>query len=136
MKLLGGALEFIGGGALVLTPEPTMLTKAGGWVLLVHGADTLTSGARELWTGEAVKTVTQQAAEAVARGLGANEQNAERTGVIIDFAVPLAAASLTASARILEVRLAALRWRSTRPWAAIQSSNMLGEQKRSCERGR
>ena len=40
----GGALELIGSGALFLTPELTMLTKAGGVALGAHGTDALRGG--------------------------------------------------------------------------------------------
>lgn len=47
-----------------------MLTKAGGVVLGAHGSDTVVAGARQLWTGEPIKTLTQEGGEAVASRLG------------------------------------------------------------------
>jgi hypothetical protein len=102
--VIGGALELIGGGALLLAPEPTMLTKVGGVVLAAHGTDTFGTGVREVWTGEPTKTLTQQAGEAVAYKLGASAKTAERTGIILDVAVPVMVAAAVAAARIASVR--------------------------------
>src|ERR1043165_1661636 len=38
-KMVGGTLSIIGGGAMVMAPEPTMLTKVGGYGAAVAGAD-------------------------------------------------------------------------------------------------
>jgi hypothetical protein len=104
VKLLGGGLELVGAAALILTPEPTALTKVGGWGLGVHGSDTFATGLRQVWTGHSERTLTEQAATATARALGASEAEAERVGMIVDVAVPLFAASLAAAARIASVR--------------------------------
>jgi len=103
-KIIGGALELVGGGALLLMPEPTTLTKVGGVVLAAHGTDTFGTGIREVWTGEPTKTLTQQAGESVARGMGANEKQAERAGIVLDVAVPLAVAAVTTAVRVMSVR--------------------------------
>jgi hypothetical protein len=103
-KVLGGALELIGSAALFLAPDPTLLTKAGGGVLAVHGTDTTTAGLRQVWTGQTEKTFTQQGAEAAARGLGASPENAERAGVVVDVAVPFVVATATVAARVLAIR--------------------------------
>lgn len=103
-KIIGGALELIGGGALLLVPEPTTLTKVGGVVLAAHGTDTLGTGVREVWTGEPTKTLTQQAGEAIAREFGANDKQAERAGVVLDVAVPFAVAGVTMAVRVMSVR--------------------------------
>lgn len=103
-KLLGAAVELVGAGILLLTPEPTMLTKVGGTALGVHGTDTLVAGARQVWTGQAEKTLTEQAAAATARRLGASEEQAERAGEIVDVAVPFFAATVAVAARIAAVR--------------------------------
>jgi hypothetical protein len=103
-KVLGGALELAGAGALWLMPEPTMLTKAGGAVLGAHGCDTFIAGVRQVWTGASTKTLTQEGGEALAYSLGADRQGAERTGVIVDVAVPLVVAAMAVAIRIAAVR--------------------------------
>jgi hypothetical protein len=104
VKLLGASLELVGAAALILTPEPTALTKVGGWALGVHGSDTFATGLRQVWTGHSERTLTEQAAAATARALGASETEAERVGMIVDVAVPLFAATLAAAARIASIR--------------------------------
>jgi Bacterial CdiA-CT RNAse A domain len=103
-RLAGGLLELLAGAGLLLTPEPTMLTKAGGGVLVGHGSDTTIAGARQIWSGEPTKDLTQMAGEAAARTFGASDQNAERVGTGIDVAVPLVVVTSVAAARILAVR--------------------------------
>ncbi len=104
MELLCGALELAGASALLLTPEPTMLTKAGGGILMVHGSDTVSTGFRQLWSGEPEKTLTSQAATSLARDFGASASQAELVGQVVDTAVPLFAATLVAAERIAAVR--------------------------------
>jgi hypothetical protein len=104
VKLVGAALELAGATALILTPEPTALTKVGGWTLAVDGSDRFSTGLRQVWTGHPEKTVTEQAVARTARALGADEATAERAGEIADVAVPLFAATVAAAARIFAVR--------------------------------
>ncbi len=103
-KIVAGASELIVGSTFLLTPEPTLLTKAAGGVLLVHGTDTFASGIREAWSGESNKTLTQQAGEQIAYGVGATPKQAERTGIVLDVAVPLLGAAATTAARITSIR--------------------------------
>ena len=102
--LLFSAVQLVGGGALLLTPEPTMLTKVGGGVLVAHGLDSGQASARQLWSGEPTEDLTQQAGEALARELGASDQTAYYTGVGIDIAVPLTVSLGLGAERILAVR--------------------------------
>ncbi|MDR1967945.1 MAG: hypothetical protein LBQ32_04515, partial [Burkholderiaceae bacterium] len=51
LTVVGGAIELVGSAGLLLTPEPTMVTKAGGVVLAAHGSDTLSTGIQQVWTG-------------------------------------------------------------------------------------
>ncbi|HEX3435658.1 MAG TPA: RNase A-like domain-containing protein [Pseudacidobacterium sp.] len=113
VELLGGALELAFGVALVGAPEPTMLTKVGGGVLLVHGTDTFKTGFDQMWTGQPQKTLTAQAATAVAHDLGANPNQAELAGTIVDTAVPLFAATVVAAERIIAVRAGRIVLRET-----------------------
>jgi hypothetical protein len=46
LQVLGGALETAGGVGLLLVPEPTFLTKAGGTILIGHSADAIVAAAR------------------------------------------------------------------------------------------
>ena len=73
VKAVGGALEMVAGGALLVTPEPTMATKAAGVVVAVHGADVASSGLKQVWTGEEESSLTSQGLQAA----GMSKQNAE-----------------------------------------------------------
>lgn len=103
-KLIGAALEMVGAGALLLTPEPTMATKAGGAALGLHGIDTLQSGARQVWTGRQTSSLTQEGATTLARTLGAPDSTAQTIGVAVDIAVPIAVSLGVGAARIMAIR--------------------------------
>jgi hypothetical protein len=103
-RVVGGALEMVTGSALLLTPEPTMVTKVGGVLLAAHGIDDSSTGLRQLWTGESEKSLTQRAGEGVAYTLGANQAQAERTGIVLDVAVPLVVAGVVGAARVMSIR--------------------------------
>jgi len=102
---LFGALEVLGGGAMLLAPDPTLLTKVGGGVLGAHGIDTVQAGARQAWTGHQTKTLTNDSSAALAEFLGADEATAKRIGDGVDLAVPLVVATGLAAARIATVRV-------------------------------
>lgn len=104
VNVVFGVFELIGAGALLLTPEPTMATKAGGAALGVHGADTFQSGLRQAWTGRTEQSYTHKSAAALAIALGADEVTAHKIGTGIDVAVPLVVTAGVGAARILAIR--------------------------------
>lgn len=104
VKIVGGAVELMGAAALLAVPDPTLLTKAGGVVLGVHGSDTASTGLRQVWSGRDERTVTEQATAAAAKLLGANERQARRIGAAVDVAVPLIVASIAGATRIASIR--------------------------------
>lgn len=104
VKVVGGAVELMGAASLLLVPEPTLLTKAGGIVLGAHGSDTMSTGLRQAWTGRDERTVTEQATAAAAKLLGANDTQARRIGVAVDIAVPMIVATVAGAARIASIR--------------------------------
>lgn len=101
--VVGGALELIGAGALLLTPEPTMVTKVAGGALGVHGLDTTAAGIRQVISGKPVTTLTADAAKAAAESLGVDERHAAMIGAGVDIAIPLIVGGIGA-ARVLAVR--------------------------------
>jgi hypothetical protein len=103
VKLLFGAIELVGAAALLLVPEPTMVTKAGGIVLGAHGTDTASAGIRQLWSGREQTTLTAQAAAAAARSMGVDPDSAVTVGTAVDIAVPLIA-GFAGAARLAAVR--------------------------------
>jgi len=103
LQLVGGGLEMVAGGALLLAPEPTTLTKIGGGTLVLHGADTVAAGWRTLTSGEAQETYTFQGAVAVAEWAGAPQDDARWVGAGVDIGVglgPAVAARFTQRAAI------------------------------------
>jgi hypothetical protein len=99
LQTVGGLLEVAGGVGLLVVPEPTMATKAGGAILIVHGVDTLVAGARSLWYGEPAHTLTQQLASSGARELGASETTAGVVGVGVDLVAGLGPSAVVAISR-------------------------------------
>lgn len=90
LEIIGGGLETTGGVLLILTPEPTMLTKVGGSMLTVHGADFTQAAIRQLFSGRRVEDFTEQGAAWAARRAGMSDGNAHRVGVILDVTVGIA----------------------------------------------
>jgi hypothetical protein len=104
LKVVGGSLEMVGAAALLLAPEPTMATKVGGAVLSVHGSDTMSTGFWEIWTGRPRRTLTDHAATALARRLGASPDTAAGIGAKVDMAVPIVVSIGLGAVRIAAVR--------------------------------
>ena len=107
VTLAGGAIELVGAAALLLTPEPTMVTKVAGGVLGVHGADTASSGIMQIVSGRTRTTLTSEAARAAAETLGATPETAATVGMAIDIAVPLIA-GFAGAARVVAIRRGAI----------------------------
>ena len=105
--VVGGALEITGGAVLLLTPEPTMITKLAGGTLTVHGADTTATGIMQVISGRTHTTLTSQAVTAAAEVLGADPQTAANVGFAVDIAVPLIA-GFAGAARAIAIRRGAV----------------------------
>lgn len=103
LTAVGGALELVGAGVLLLVPEPTALTKIAGVTLGAHGADTTSTGLVQIWTGRTQITMTSQAAAAAARAVGVSPEGAATVGFAVDIAVPLIA-GFAGAARALAIR--------------------------------
>jgi hypothetical protein len=102
-KLVGGALELVGAGGLLLAPEPTALTKVAGAALGAHGVDTSQSALRQIVTGRDTSTLTSDGAKALSEVLGADRRTAEMIGVGADVAIPLIAGGIGAW-RVIAIR--------------------------------
>lgn len=103
-KIVFGAMEELGAGALLLAPEPTAITKVGGIALGAHGVDTLQSGGRQLWTGRDTRTLTSESTAALAQLLGVSEASARQIGEGADAVIPLALTFGLGAARLAAVR--------------------------------
>jgi len=104
LGVIGGTLEIVGAGALLLAPEPTMVTKAGGVVLGAHGIDTVSTNFWQMWTGKKQRTLTDQSAAALARALGADPATADKIGTGVDIAVPIVVTLGVGAARVAAIR--------------------------------
>ena len=80
----GGAGEGVAAGGLLLTPEPTMLTKVAGTAMGANALDNVQAGLRTAWTGQAHQTLAAQAAGAGAQALGASPERAARVADVAD----------------------------------------------------
>lgn len=103
-KAVFGALEVLGGGVLLLVPEPTTVTKVGGSVLGLHGIDSFQAGSRQAWSGLDTDTLTSDGTTALAQLLGVDEETAERIGDGVDLFVPIAVAGALVAARVAAIR--------------------------------
>ena len=88
LQVAGGVGEMVIGGLGVAAPEPA--TTAAGTVLFVHGADTASTGIKQIVTGESKKTLTHQGVAAGAELLGVNPKTADRIGLGTDIGVSIA----------------------------------------------
>lgn len=91
VTLVAGALELIGGAALLLVPEPTTITKITGGSLGLHGLDTASTGIMQVVSGRTKTTLTSQAVEATANYLGSDQKLASQIGTAVNIGVPLIA---------------------------------------------
>ena len=103
-KILFGGIEALGAGALLLAPEPTMLSKVGGVALGAYSADLMQSGVHQLWTGRSTRTFTSEGTAALAAALGADQGTAERIGDDVDLAVPAVLSLGIGAVRVAAVR--------------------------------
>lgn len=105
--LAGGAVELIGAAALLLTPEPTMVTKVAGGTLGAHGLDTASAAIVQIVSGRTRTTMTSQAATAAAQALGVKPGAAATVGMVVDIAVPMVA-GFAGLARAISIRRGAI----------------------------
>jgi RHS repeat-associated protein len=75
-RAAGGVVQVTVGSAAVAAPEPTMLSKVGGGVLIAHGVDDIQAGIRQATTGVATETLTGVAIRKTAEKAGADPQTA------------------------------------------------------------
>lgn len=102
-SVLTGAAELVGAAALLLTPEPTMITKLAGGTLALHGSDEISTGIVQITSGTTRSTLTAQGASAAAKAMGSSESTASKVGTVVDIVVPIAA-GFVGAARALAIR--------------------------------
>lgn len=94
LQAVGGAGEMVLGAAGLAAP--TGVTQVAGGIAVVHGADNVGTGLRQVWTGNYENTLTHQAAAGTARALGASEGLADNIGMATDLGVGIAAPATAA----------------------------------------
>lgn len=104
LQIIGGGAEMVGGALLLLVPEPTLLTKVAGSALALHGTDVTQAAIRQLFSGKPVEDYTHMGGSWAAREVGASPKTAQRVGVILDVAVPVAATAGLAVGKVLAIR--------------------------------
>ncbi|MFV0482847.1 MAG: RHS repeat-associated core domain-containing protein [Bacteroidales bacterium] len=85
LQAVGSVFELVGAAALIVTPEPTMMTKVGGVALAVNGADNFQAGVMQLWTGETQETLLHKGVSTGAKALGADEGTAETIATTVEI---------------------------------------------------
>ena len=97
LKVVGGVFEVVAGGALIATGVATsevgvgIVIGAGGVLVAGHGIDTIVSGARTVWNGAPVDTLTSQGLQAA----GMSRSTANLVDAGIGVAGTLGAGALT-----------------------------------------
>ncbi len=99
LRIIGCGVEGVGAGALYAAPEPTMLTKVGGTLLLAHAADQCTTGGRQLWTGRDERSLLDRGIGGLAERLGASPQAARTAGTVAEIMVPIGAGAIAGAVR-------------------------------------
>ncbi|MEO1364391.1 MAG: hypothetical protein AAFU86_11515 [Pseudomonadota bacterium] len=87
VQLVGGAGELIVAGGALLAPEPTGATKVLGYVVLLHGMDTVQSAVRTIVSGERVTTLTHETASGACEIAGGAPGTCETVGIVTDVSI-------------------------------------------------
>jgi len=113
LRMLGGAAQAVFGGAALLVPEPTMLTKVVGGIAVVNGADDFMTGWRQMISGRQERGAIETTVAITAEAAGMSRQNAEALGSGTSMALgfvsptgpmtsgPRAVAAVTRTERVL-----------------------------------
>jgi RHS repeat-associated protein len=80
LQAIGGLSETLLGGALVIAPEPTTLTKVGGALLAAHGIDNYHTGMQALINGRPSQTVTTGLVSGGLQSVGVPKEYADPLG--------------------------------------------------------
>lgn len=107
LKTVGGAAETLAGGAAILAPEPTALTKVVGVAAVAHGLDTLQSGFHQLVSGASTRTLTSDGLQLAAESMGADPEQAavgaELADAALGMGLSLGAGALSSTANAATV---------------------------------
>lgn len=87
LKAVGGAAETVVGGAAILAPEPTAITKVVGVAAVAHGLDTFQSGFHQFLSGTNQRTLTSEGLELAAVSMGVDPEHAAVGAELADAAL-------------------------------------------------
>jgi hypothetical protein len=97
LQFMGGSLEAGVGGVGGLATAETGVGLAAGGFLLLHGADTASSGWHTMWTGEASRTYTFRLGAGLASAAGADPKLANAVGSSTELIADIGSAGLSLS---------------------------------------
>lgn len=118
LQAVGGGVEMVVGGALILAPEPT-ITKVGGAALTLHGADQVSAGLKQLFTGKETETLTSQGLQKA----GLSKEQAEVVDMTISVAGTTAGAkTISAPSKAISTPLNEFSGNS-KPWTNNATPN-------------
>ena len=90
IQMAGGSIEAVGGGIGGILTAETGVGLAGGFALLLHGADNTYAGAKQMLTGKSQTTYTYTGTKYASQKLGASEETAEQIATTVDVGTSLA----------------------------------------------
>jgi len=85
LRAVGGGLQIVGGVAGGIASSWTGVGAVIGGIAVVHGADDLQVGVRQLWTGEETESFTYKGIKASAKLVGADENTANSIAAWTDI---------------------------------------------------
>jgi hypothetical protein len=107
LKAVGGAAETVVGGAAILAPEPTAVTKIVGVAAVAHGVDTFQSGVHQFLSGTNQRTLTSEGLELVAESIGVEPEHAavgaELADAALGMGLSLGAGALSSTGNVASV---------------------------------
>lgn len=80
IRALGGAAQVLLGGAALLVPEPTTVTKVVGTIAVVNGTDDFMTGWRQMISGRQEHGAIEMTVTITAEAAGMEPQNAQALG--------------------------------------------------------
>ena len=90
IQMAGGSIEAVGGGIGGILTAETGVGLAGGFALLLHGADNAYAGAKQMLTGKSQTTYTYTGTKYASQKLGASEETADQIATTVDVGTSLA----------------------------------------------
>ena len=87
LRMVGGTAEAVVGGVGGVLSAETGVGLVAGYAVLMHGVDNMVAGAKQMWTGETQRSLTERGITAGARALGADDNTANAIGDYGDMAL-------------------------------------------------